>query len=178
MQILHEMTAGKTLVNLLAITLFMTAIGAFLVNQNDKQASAPAPESKITKYRVDFALAKAKAQRRFLIIEFGADWCEDCRVLAHHLEDGLTREYFQNHFSILQIDIGNSDRNFEAARELGVDLDHGIPAVVVFAPDGSRIGSTDNGELEPTRKYRADQILDFLKALVERRAITNPAALQ
>lgn len=164
--------------NGLALALVATAVMAFLSYQRDHAAAQPLPEARVTQYRVDYAVRKAKAQRRFLMIEFGAAWCEDCRVLAQDLQSEVARGYFQSHFNFLNIDIGHSDRNFGAADTLGVDLSHGIPAVVMFAPDGSRIGATDHGELEPSRNYRPEQILQFLKAVVDHRALTNPAVDQ
>lgn len=144
--------------------------------ERDKAAARPAPEAKVTQYRMDYAMRKAKAQHRYLMIEFGADWCEDCQALARDLQSAPARDFFQNHFELLTIDIGHSDRNFEAADSLGVDLSHGIPAVVLFAPDGTRIGATNHGELEPSRRYRPDQILSFLKTAVERRTVVDPGS--
>jgi len=164
--------------NILGLALFASSLGAFYVHQRDKAATRPASEDKVTEYRVDYARQKAKAMHRFLIIEFGAGWCEDCRAFQRDLEGPAIRQYFQDHFDFLMVDIGHSDRNFEAAESLGVDLDHGIPAVVCFAPDGTRIGATNKGELEPSRSYRPEQILAFLKAVVDDRTIVNPGASQ
>jgi protein disulfide-isomerase len=161
--------------NVLAVVLFATAVLGFMTIERDRAASRPAPEAAVTRYRVDYALRKAKARRHFLMIEFGADWCEDCRALALDLQSAAAGDYFHDHFEFLNIDIGHSDRNFEAADALGVDLSHGIPAVVVFAPDGTRIGATNHGELEPSRTYNPQQILGFLQAVVERRTIIDPA---
>jgi protein disulfide-isomerase len=162
--------------NILSVVLLASVAGAMFVHQSDKAASQPATEDQVTQYRLDFALRKAKAERKFLMIEFGADWCADCRQLARSLDDESTRDYFRSHFNLLRIDIGQSDQNFAAAKTVGLDLSHGIPAVVFFAPDGSRIGATNNGELEPARNYRPEQVLAFLKAVVAQRAITNPAS--
>ena len=169
------MKARTLTANVLAFALLAAAVLAFITIERDKATSRPAPEAKVTRYRVDYALRKAKARQRFLMIEFGADWCEDCQALARALQSPTARDYFQNHFEFLDIDIGHSDRNFEAADALGVDLNHGIPAVVLFAPDGTRIGATNDGELEPSRKFSPQQILAFLQAVVERRIIINPA---
>ena len=169
------MTARAITANVLAGALIVTAVLAFITIERDRHASRPAPEAGVTHYRVDYALRKARARQRFLMIEFGADWCEDCQALARDLQSPTVGVYFQDHFEFLNIDIGHSDRNFEAADALGLDLNHGIPAVVLFAPDGTRIGATNHGELEPSRNYSPQQILDFLKAVVERRVITDPS---
>lgn len=169
------MKARAITANVLAGALFATAVLAFRTIEHDRAASRPAPEAQVTRYRIDYALRKAKARQRFLMIEFGADWCEDCQALARDLHSPAAGDYFQDHFEFLNIDIGHSDRNFEAANALGVDLDHGIPAVVLFAPDGTRIGATNNGELEPARNYSPQQIRAFLQAVVEQRIIIKPA---
>ena len=172
------MNARTIVGNTLAVALFATMLFAFFVHERDKAASASLSEEHVTQIRVDYALKKAKAQRKYLMIEFGADWCDDCRVLAQNLADSSIRQYFERYFNLLKIDIGHSDRNFAAAQRVGLDLSHGIPAVVVYSPDGARIGATNDGELEPARTYRPQQVLAFLKAIVDRQSITNPSDFQ
>ena len=57
---------------------------------------------------------------------------------------------------------------------LKVDLDKGIPAAAFLASDGSSIGNTNNGELEPSRNYHSEMILHFLHAVVENHKIVKP----
>jgi len=138
------------------------------------QSYQPYSEGKVSKEKVDKALAKARSQQKFLMVEFGANWCEDCVVLAQTLEKGDTRKYFKTHFEVLRVDVGRFDRNLEIAKTLGVEM-NAIPTAVFFAPDGERVGATNKGELEPARKYGAKQIYEFLKDVAERRVITSPA---
>jgi thioredoxin 1 len=137
-------------------------------------AQKPYSEIKITPSMMSEALNKAKAEKKFLMVEFGANWCEDCIVLARNLEEGETRDYFQKHFVILKVDVGQFDRNLDVAKSLGADLNKGIPTAVFFAPDGNRVGGTNKGELEPSRKYGTKQIHAFLKEIAEHRLITTP----
>jgi protein disulfide-isomerase len=138
------------------------------------QSYQPYSEGKVSKEKVDKALAKARSQRKFLMVEFGANWCEDCVVLAQTLEKGDTKKYFKSHFEVLRVDVGRFDRNLEIAKTLGVEMT-AIPTAVFYAPDGERVGATNKGELEPARKYGSKQIYEFLKDIAERRMITNPA---
>jgi thioredoxin len=160
--------------NTALILLLAAGAWAVLVDQRDKAAARTATESEVTRYRIAFARQKAKALKRFLMVEFGADWCEDCVVLAQHLKNGVSGAYFQKHFEILTVDTGHSDRNLDVAESLGVDMNHGIPAALFFAPDGRRIGATNHGELEPARTYSSDEILQFLREIVEQQRITAP----
>src|SRR5262249_6696234 len=115
-----------------------------------------------------------KAFNKYLMVEFGGDWCEDCVALNHNLEAGPTRDYFEDHFILLRVEVDHSDRNLDVAKSLDAGVEHGVPAAVFFAPDGTRIGGTTRGELEPSRQFLPEQILAFLKAVAEHRIITRP----
>jgi glutaminase len=53
-------------------------------------------------------------------------------------------------------------------------LKKGIPVASFLNADGTVIGSTTNGELEPSRKYQSAQVLRFLHELVDNHRITTP----
>ena len=95
-------------------------------------------------------------------------------MLAENLDKGETKDYFRQHFVVLRVDVGEFNRNLEIPEAVGVKL-NAIPTAAFFAPDGDRIGATNNMELEPSRRYGTTQILAFLKEVAERRRITNPA---
>jgi protein disulfide-isomerase len=142
------------------------------------QQNAPPPQiyqpTNMTPGMIAHALKIAREENKFLMVEFGANWCEDCVALAHNLEQGETRNYFEKHFVVLKVDVGQFNRNLDVAKSLGVDLDKGIPTAVFFAPDGNKVGATNKGELEPSRKYGSKQIYAFLREIAERRVITTP----
>lgn len=160
----------------LTMMLFVTAVASMTRSELMLQGQSyqPYSEGRVSKEKVDKALAKARSQQKFLMVEFGANWCEDCIVLAQTLEKGETRKYFKTHFEVLRVDVGRFDHNLEIAKSLGVEM-NAIPTAVFFAPDGERVGATNKGELEPARKYGSKQIYEFLKDVAERRLITDPA---
>lgn len=129
--------------------------------------------SKTTDARRDYEAARerARAQGKFLMVTFGANWCPDCRALHRSLENSGTRGYVAKTFEILNVDVGDFDRNTQLAADLGVDLDMGIPVAVFFGPEGQVIGNTNHGELEPARSYTSRQILAFLREIAERRHV-------
>jgi thioredoxin 1 len=129
----------------------------------------------VTQEQVDSARKQAQTTNKYLMVEFGADWCVDCVVLARTLDSGETGEYFQKTFSVLKVDVGKFDKNLKIAQALGVDITRGIPTALFYAPDGTRIGATNKGELEPSSKFGAKQIMAFLKEVTEHRNIVNPA---
>ena len=123
---------------------------------------------------IDAALRMARQRRHFLMVEFGADWCGDCRALAANLATPELQEYFKQHFDLLKVDVGQFDRNVDLAKSVGVDINQGIPTAVFFAPDGKRIGATNQGELASSSLLGPDQIRTFLHAIVEQYRVTKP----
>ena len=62
--------------------------------------------------------------------------------------------------------------------ELGVSLRKGIPVAIIFDTDGKVIGTTNEGQLEPARRYSSRQILKFVRDVAERSRILAPDAVQ
>ena len=131
----------------------------------------------------DLAAARERAAsaRHLVMVIFGANWCPDCIVQHHSLDTGATEKYARDHFDFVDVSVGEFDpqlgrfnRNWELAEELGVTLKKGIPAAVILRPDGRVVARTMNGELEASRRYSPEQILDFLRGVVERQAVDFP----
>jgi hypothetical protein len=57
---------------------------------------------------------------------------------------------------------------------LGVSLKKGVPAAAFFTPDGTPVGFTNQGELEPARQYNARQVSTFLRPVAEQHRIEKP----
>jgi hypothetical protein len=49
---------------------------------------------------------------------------------------------------------------------------------VFFDPQGQVIGTTNDGELEPARRYSSRHILKFVRDIAERSLIQAPDAVQ
>ena len=134
------------------------------------------PYSATADARRDIADAKARAAAdgKMVMVTFGANWCPDCLTLHKDLEDPVTREYASKKFEMVNVDVGEFDKNADVARELGVAPVNGIPLAVFFSSDGRPICDTRRGELEPSRHYTSSEILDFLKEVAEHRRVVNP----
>lgn len=126
------------------------------------------------------AAARQRAARedKFLMITFGANWCVDCRTLYHNLKTDEVRAFTDGVFDFAHVDIGNFNRNRAVAEELGVDLSRGIPVAIFFDRSGNKIGTTNDGQLEPARFYTSKQILKFVRDVAERSLITAPDSVE
>ncbi len=117
---------------------------------------------------------RAKASKKYVMVIFGANWCKDCVVLHKLLDEPATKAYVDAHFEIVGVDLGRFDKQMDIAKTLKVDLDKGIPAAAFLASDGSSVGNTNNGELEPSRNYHSEMILHFLHEVVDNHKIVKP----
>jgi thioredoxin-related protein len=120
------------------------------------------------------AKQRAKSSGKLLMVVFGGNWCEDCRVLHNRLEESPVREYVEKHFEVVGINIGEMNANLQIAKDLGVVLSNGVPAAGFFDADGKPVGLTNHGELEASRQYDGKQILTFLRKVAEDHVIEKP----
>jgi thiol-disulfide isomerase/thioredoxin len=113
---------------------------------------------------VDAALAAAHEDGKRVLIEFGADWCPDCHVLASYLEDPRSAAILDDSYHVVRVDVGYFDKNLETATRFGNAIAVGIPSVVILDGDGTKLVDTAAGELADSRRYDANDIVDFLAA--------------
>jgi len=149
-----------------------------LAAPQEKKAPEPGPYNEQADAKKDLAAAQARAREghKMVMVIFGGNWCGDCRVLHKTLESADLRDYVTSHFEIVSVDIGKFDKNLDVVKSVGTTLDKGVPAAAFLASDGTVIGVTNNGELEPSRNYGTKQILGFLHEVVDHHKIVKPSA--
>ena len=103
------------------------------------------------------------------LLDFGANWCPDCLVLAKLLEDKSVKPFLEANFHLVKVNIGSRDMNLDIAQEYGNPIEKGIPAVVVLEPQGRILTTTKGGELANARTATPEEILAHLKQWAPRR---------
>ena len=122
--------------------------------------------------------AQALEENKFLMVIFGANWCLDCRNLHRMLKGREIQDYAGDLFLFVNVDVGKFNQNADVAAELGVSLNRGIPVAIIFNTDGQVIGTTNEGQLEPARRYSSKQILKFMRDVAEHSLILAPDSVQ
>lgn len=89
------------------------------------------------------ALEEAGESDRRVLLDFVADWCEDCRevVRLSHLEPA--RGVIEEDYIVVYVEVGRFDRHRELIEAHEIDR---IAALVVLDPSGARVARTT---LEP-----------------------------
>jgi len=113
-------------------------LSARSIQQLPKPLPAPYDAAADARQQIAAAATRARASGKRLLIDFGANWCADCRVLAGVLALPEMRGWMARHFELVTIDIGQFDRNLDIPARFAVKLS-GVPAVFVVDPRSARL---------------------------------------
>ena len=102
------------------VTALVTApIGAAMEAQSGATSFYPASDAT---HDIEAALAAAARDGKYVLLDFGADWCPDCRVLGGLFEDPIVAPFVRRSFHVVRVDVGRRDKNADLPRSLRGDL--------------------------------------------------------
>ena len=120
------------------------------------------PDPSVAKTEIRDALARAKAQHKHVILDFGGNWCGDCQVLDIYFHDPANKALLEQNFELVDINIGRFDANQDIADRYGIPLQRGVPALVVLSSDGKVLLAQTHGEFESMRHLQSSDLTKFL----------------
>ena len=120
------------------------------------------PAAKAARADIKAALAKAAREHKRVILDFGGNWCGDCRVLDKyfHLEPNVT--LLKANFVLVDVNIGQFDLNKDIAAKYRVPLEKGVPALAVLDATGHSLFSQKTGEFESMGRMNPSSVTEFL----------------
>lgn len=111
------------------------------------------------------ALTQAKAEHKRVLLDFGGNWCLDCKILAAVMEKPDVKPVLDKSYIQVSVDIGRYTKNMDILKSYGVTA-RGAPTVLVLDADGKLLNATDAQELTDARSMTAEGIADYLKRWV------------
>ena len=113
---------------------------------------------------IDSALKQAADSNKRVLVEFGANWCSDCKALEENFRKTENAALLSSGFILVHVNVGDSgiDHNIELAQSYGIPLKKGVPALAVLEGDGSVVFSQKNGEFEDMRRMDPKSVNEFL----------------
>ena len=108
------------------------------------------------------AAAKAAKSHQNILLIFGADWCYDCHVLEKAFHRPDIAAVLRPNYQLVNIDIGNGNRNLDLAKQYDVALNRGVPAIAILDSAGKLLFSQKNGEWERARALGPEDLLKLL----------------
>lgn len=108
--------------------------------QLGKPLPLPYDEAANADAQVAAARARAIKAHKRLIIDFGGNWCLDCRLLAGVMDLPDVKPFVRRHFEVVTVDVGRFDRNQQIPVRYGITGRlKGVPAVLILDPKTNRV---------------------------------------
>jgi thiol-disulfide isomerase/thioredoxin len=128
-------------------------------------AEAMYPPVERAKADIEGALVQAAKSGKRVIVDFGGNWCTDCRILDINLRKPENAATLARHFVMVHVNVGDKGitDNFDVAERYGIPLRKGVPALAVLESDGRVVYAQKNGEFESMRKMDPKSVNDFLQ---------------
>ena len=114
---------------------------------------------------LESALTTAAKEKKRVIVDFGGNWCTDCKILDINLKKPENAALLQKHFVMVHVNVGDKgiSDNFEVAERYGIPLKKGVPALAVLESDGRVVYAQKSGEFESMRSMDPSSVNDFLQ---------------
>ena len=113
--------------------------------------------------KVARAKARAKRERKLLLIDLGGNWCTDCRILAGTMELPTIKRFVDAHYVEVVLDSGRMDRNLHVPAAYGLPKLSGVPSVLVVDPRTDRlVNKGDVFALSDARHMSPQALADWL----------------
>jgi len=108
------------------------------------------------------ALRTAARSHKRVIVDFGGNWCGDCKVLDIYMHNADNLPILESNFVLVHINIGRMDENVDIAQKYGIPLEKGVPALAVLSDNGKLLYSQKGGEFEAMRRMEPSAVTRFL----------------
>jgi len=112
------------------------------------------------------AIAAASEQgrpTRNIVLVFGANWCPDCHALDDNMRKPELASIIEQSFVVVKIDVGRMNKHLEVAKQYGVPIRRGIPALAVLDAQGKVLYAMDQGQFADARHMTYESIKAFFE---------------
>lgn len=124
------------------------------------------PDPSAAKADLAAALKTAAASHKRVIVDFGGNWCGDCKVLDIYLHNEQNRPILEANYVLVHVNVsvdpGEIDKNLEIAERWGIPLSRGVPALAVLSENGKLLYAQRGAEFEKMRLVQPGDVTKFL----------------
>lgn len=161
-KLLLSMVAGA----LMTSTVFAIEPPLLSIKSNAELATPlPAPyveaSIEVARQTVEDTLARAKKSGKRVLLDFGANWCPDCRIFSGVMELPEVKSFVEKHYEIGIIEVGKKDKNLDLAQRFGVTLE-GIPMLIILDDQGKVVNAGTTADLRNAREWTPQALVDYL----------------
>ena len=146
----------------------MNRLAALLLVTVLPLAAAAAPlYPEVARASADIEAAQQQAARegKRVLVDFGGDWCTDCKILDINFKRPENAALLASRFVVVHVNVGAKGitDNFPVAERYGIPLKKGVPALAVLDAKGKVLYAQKNGEFESMRSMDPKSVNEFLE---------------
>jgi thiol-disulfide isomerase/thioredoxin len=132
-----------------------------------KQLPTPLPypyeETANADAEVAAAFARARKSGKRVLIDFGGNWCADCRIIAGVMELPEMKPFMARYYEYVAVDVGRFNKNMHIPARYGLGrLPKGVPTIVIAEANGKAVNISNAADLESARSMTPQGIADWL----------------
>jgi protein disulfide-isomerase len=141
------------------LILFLLVIGCA-----GQQPTTPVYDEKADAHHdITAAIANAEESKKNIVLVFGANWCGDCRALDAQMHKPELASIIEKNFVIVEVNLGQWNKNLDLADRYHVPIKHGIPALAVLDSRGNLLYAMDQGQFADARHMSYESIKAFFE---------------
>jgi len=129
--------------------------------QQPKPVAKPYDVSADAHAQVTAAFAEARRTGKNVLLDFGANWCPDCRMLTAVLALPQVAPWVEDHFVEVRVNVDRFNVNMDIPARYGVKVT-AIPAVLIVTPDGKLLNADGARELGNARAMSPQATVDLI----------------
>ena len=130
----------------------------------------PLPYDEAADAHKDVAQAKARAIKghKLLLVDFGGNWCLDCRLFAGTIELPALKAWVNKKYEVVTVDVGRYTKNLDIAAAYGTPRPKGVPAIFIVDPRNNKVlNAGRETALSDARSMTPQALADWLAQWVK-----------
>lgn len=123
--------------------------------------TAPYPDAALAPTQVREAFVTAAKTHRRVLLDFGANWCPDCRILAGIFSLPAAASWLEKNFVVVPVNVERLNANMDLAAQYGVTIT-AVPTVLILTPQGRLLNPDTAEALGSARRMSPQAVLDLI----------------
>lgn len=124
-------------------------------------AVAPYDEPEKAPADVEAAFARARTNGKLVLLDFGGNWCPDCRILSGIFARPDVAAWLKENFEVVPVNVLRFTANMDIASRYGVKITS-VPTVLIVTPEGKALNTDGSTALGNARRMSSQAVLDLI----------------
>ena len=113
---------------------------------------------------IEQAVAKAKAEKKHVLIQAGGNWCAWCiRFNNYATMDKQIDSILKKNYVVYHLNSSPENENKAIFKKYDFPQRFGFPVLIILDGDGKRIHTQNSEYLQAVKTYDRNKIVEFLK---------------